>query len=190
MGTIESERTAAAQLPDDDVVGVLLRQHARIRELFAEVANSQGDAKKAAFDDLRALLAVHETAEELIVRPVAKDTAGQDEVDARNHEEAEATEVLKQLEKMDVHGPDFAERIARFEHAVSDHADSEEREEFPTLMDQCSQEQRQKMGQRLLRAESLAPTHPHPTAAGKPAALKMTGPFAAMVDKARDAMGK
>lgn len=188
MNAIDSERTAAARLADDDIVGLLLRQHARIRELFAQVRSAQGEARKEAFDELRALLAVHETAEELVLRPVAKQTAGEDEANARNAEEAEATETLKRLERMDVDGPEFAQQIAAFERSVGEHADSEEREEFPSIMDECSQEQRQKMGQRLLKAEKLAPTHPHPTAAGKPAALKLTGPFAAMVDKVRDTM--
>ncbi|MFF9125215.1 hypothetical protein ACF09J_18265 [Streptomyces sp. NPDC014889] len=37
---------------------------------------SSGDEKQQTFDELRALLAVHETAEEMILRPVAADTAG------------------------------------------------------------------------------------------------------------------
>ncbi|WP_406460583.1 hemerythrin domain-containing protein [Streptomyces sp. NBC_01622] len=149
MGTAREERAAAAQLPQGDIVALLLEQHARIRELFTEIRNGQGETRKAAFDGLRALLAVHEAAEELVVRPVAKKTAGDEEAEARNHEEAE---------------------------------------EFPALVAQCSLEQRRRMGQRLSKAEHLAPTHSHPGAAGKPAVLALTGPFAAMMDKARDAM--
>jgi hypothetical protein len=188
MRTAQEERTAAAQLPQGDIVALLLEQHARIRDLFGEVRSSRGETRQRAFDELRALLAVHEAAEELVVRPVAKKAAGKEEAEARNHEEAEATKVLKQLEGMDLSSPEFERLVAEFERAVSDHADHEEAEEFPALVAQCSQEQRHTMGQRLSRAEHLAPTHPHPTAAGKPAVLAMTGPFAAMMDKARDAM--
>jgi hemerythrin superfamily protein len=189
MDAIDDERTAAARLPDGDVVAVLLRQHARIRELFAEVRNAKGEARQEAFDRLRALLAVHETAEELVLRPVSRRTAGQEEAGARNAEEAEATKMLKRLERLDVSGPEFAQYIGEFEQAVGEHADNEEREEFPTVVAGCTEEQRQGMGQRLLKAEHLAPTHPHPTAAGKRAALALTGPFAAMVDKVRDSLG-
>jgi hypothetical protein len=188
MSTAQEERNAAARLPQGDIVALLLEQHARIRDLFAEITGSTGESRQRAFDDLRALLAVHEVAEELVVRPVAKKTAGEREAEARNHEEAEATEVLKRLEKMDVSSPEFEQAIAEFEQAVSDHADHEETEEFPALVDQCTPEQRRQMGERLVQAEHLAPTHPHPSAAGKPVALAMTGPFAAMMDKARDAM--
>ncbi|WP_181446737.1 hypothetical protein [Streptomyces sp. NTH33] len=48
----------------------------------------------------------------------------------------------------------------------------------------------QKMGRRLLSVEKMAPTHPHPMAAGSPKAQWMTGPFAAMVDRAKDALSK
>ncbi|MEU6852169.1 hemerythrin domain-containing protein [Actinacidiphila alni] len=184
------ERAAAAKLPEGDVVALLLEQHARIRGLFARIALGEGDEKKAAFDQLRGLLAVHEAAEELILRPVAKKTAGESEADARNAEEKEASRVLKQLESMDVASPEFESAIAEFEQAVSAHAEHEEREEFPAIVAQCTADQRYSMGERLRRAEHLAPTHPHPTATGSPAALAMTGPFAAMMDKARDAIGR
>lgn len=188
MSASDAERNAAARLPDGDVVGLLLEQHARIRELFAQVSASRGEGRKLAFDELRALLAVHEAAEELIVRPVAEKTAGKEEAEARNAEEKEASKVLKQLEGMDVASPGFDSALAEFEQAVSAHAEREEREEFPALVAQCSEEQRRGMGHKLRKAEHLAPTHPHPTATGKRAALAMTGPFAAMMDKARDAM--
>jgi hypothetical protein len=184
MSAADDERTAAAQLPNGDVVALLLEQHARIRELFAEATRATGDHRQHAFDELRALLAVHEAAEELIVRPVAKKTA------ARDAEEKEASGVLKKLEGMDVSSPGFEVALAEFEKAVSDHAEHEEREEFPAIVAECTVQQRRVMGVRLRRAEHLAPTRAHPAAAGSPTALLMTGPFAAMMDKARDAIGR
>ncbi|SEG95586.1 Hemerythrin HHE cation binding domain-containing protein [Actinacidiphila yanglinensis] len=177
-------------LPEGDVVALLLEQHTRIRELFSRVSAAQGDNKKEAFDALRALLAVHEAGEELVVRPAAKKAAGAREADARNAEEKEASEVLRKLEGMDVSSPEFDATLAEFEQAVDDHATHEEREEFPALISECSTDERQKMGARLRRAEHLAPTHPHPSAAGNPTMLALAGPFAAMMDKAKDAIGR
>ena len=37
-------------------------------------------------------------------------------------------------------------------------------------------------------AEKTAPTHPHPSTAGSPAAQWAVGPFASLVDRARDAI--
>ncbi|MEU6548451.1 hemerythrin domain-containing protein [Streptomyces sp. NPDC046859] len=164
----EPRREKAAELPDDDVVGILLRQHARIRALFGEVWGAEGARKQDVFNELRGLLAVHETAEEMIVRPAAKDTAGEDEAHARNAEEREANKVLAELKKMDLSSDEFDVQFAQFQQDVLAHAGREEAMEFPALEAGCTPEQRQTMGRRLLTAERAAPTHPHPTAAGSP----------------------
>ncbi|MBC2876871.1 MULTISPECIES: hemerythrin domain-containing protein [Streptomyces] len=188
MSGAKSDREQAARLPEGDVVAVLLAQHARIRELFADVKAADGEHKKQAFDELRALLAVHETAEEMVVRPVARDTAGKKEADARNAEEAEANKVLARLEKMDVDSPEFDARLREFEKAVVEHAEHEEREEFPTLRAGRDEAQLKRMGTMLRAAEKVAPTHPHPVAAGSTAAQWSVGPIASLVDRTKDAI--
>ncbi|GHK01163.1 hemerythrin domain-containing protein [Streptomyces sp. NPDC003753] len=188
MSNATMERKEAARLPEGDVVRVLLEQHARIRDLFDDVKSARGEQKKQTFDELRALLAVHETAEELILRPTAKRTAGDAEAEARNHEEEEANKVLAELEKMDVTSAEFDAKLAAFEKAVIDHAEHEEREEFPAVRRGCDEEQLKGLGARLQMVEKVAPTHPHPTAAGSPAAQLLTGPFASMVDRVKDAI--
>lgn len=177
----------APQLADDDVLSILLEQHVRIRTLFGVVKGTEGDRRKDAFDELGGLLAVHETAEEMIVRPTAKKLAGGEEAEARNSEEKDANKVLVQLEKMDLSSFEFEAQFARFEQDVLAHADHEESEEFPALAAGCSPEQRRAMGRRLAMAERIAPTHPHPTAAGSPAMQWTLGPFASLLDRARDA---
>jgi len=188
MKQAEKERLEAAKLPEGNIIALLLEQHARIRDLFERVSSSTGRQKQNAFDQLRELLAVHETGEEMILRPVSKQTAGQKVTEARNHEEDEATHVLAELEKLDVSSPEFAAKFAAFEQAVSDHADHEEREEFPTVLAERTEEELRRMGDRLQAAERMAPTHPHPAAAGSTAAQMTLGPFAAMLDRARDAL--
>jgi len=188
MSEAQADRAKAADLPEGDVIRILLEQHARIRELFADVLSAEGDHKSHAFDELRALLAVHETAEELVLRPVTKSTAGDAVADARNSEEAEANEVLKGLEKMDVTSADFDEKLAEFRNAVDEHAEAEESEEFPHILTSCDADKRATMGKAMLAAEKLAPTHPHPSTAGKIPAQLAVGPFASVVDRARDAI--
>ncbi|OEV10370.1 hemerythrin domain-containing protein, partial [Streptomyces nanshensis] len=187
MSNAARKRAEAATLPQDDIIAVLLTQHARMRELFAEVHMAQGDEKRARFGELRTLLAVHEAAEEMILRPVAKREAGESEAAARNEEEAEAGRILAELERMDLAGSQFEAKLSEFERAVGEHADHEEQREFPAVRENCSREQRQRMGRRLLTAERAAPTHAHPAAAGSPAAQWAVGPFAALLDRARDA---
>ena len=188
MGDAAEDRTQAAELPEGDVVRVLLEQHARIRELFADVKSAEGEHKRHAFDELRALLAVHETAEEMVLRPVTANTAGQAVVDARNQEESDANEVLKNLEKLDVESADFDQMLDDFESAVDDHAEAEESEEFPTVLAECDEEKRRTMGSHLRAAEAIAPTHPHPSTAGSTVAQYTVGPIASLVDRTRDAI--
>ncbi|MEV6247869.1 hemerythrin domain-containing protein [Streptomyces sp. NPDC051742] len=173
---------------EDDILEQLLEQHERIRQLFAETMDSEGEAKQQCFDELRGLLAVHETAEEMILRPVAKRVAGKDEAEARNEEEAQANKELAALENLDVHSAEFDARLAEFQRAVEHHAQHEEREEFPRIRAECDIDDRRSMGRRLRAAERMAPTHPHPTAAGSTVAQWTMGPFASLLDRAKDAM--
>lgn len=189
MGDAAEDRAEAATLPEGDVIRVLLEQHAQIRDLFSEVFSAEGEHKKHVFDDLRALLAVHETAEEMVLRPVTKKTAGEAVVDARNREEAEANKVLAELEKLDVTSPDFDEKLRSFQKAVDDHAEAEEHEEFPTVLESCEEDQRKTMGTQLRAAEGIAPTHPHPSTAGSTTAQYAVGPIASLIDRTRDAIG-
>lgn len=190
MGDAAEDRAKAAELPEGDVIGVLLEQHAQIKDLFAEVNRSNGPDKKEAFDALRALLAVHETAEEMVLRPVSADAAGQDVVDARNREEAEANEVLSMLEDLDLDGADFTTRFEAFQKSVDEHAEAEENEEFPRILERCDEDERRNLGRKVKAAEALAPTHPHPDVEPGSTQQKLVGPFAAMVDRAKDALAK
>jgi hemerythrin superfamily protein len=174
--------------PLEDVVAILLEQHRRIRELFSDVKSATGEHKQQAFDELRALLAAHETAEEMVVRPASSRSAGRAVAEARNEEENRANHVLADLEKLGTEAPKFDALFAQFEVAVLEHARREETEEFPNLMADRDEAELVRMGQALRAAEKIAPTHPHPSTAGSPAAQWTVGPFASLVDRARDAV--
>lgn len=189
MGDAAQDMQKAQNLPEGDVIRVLLEQHARIRALLREVKSEMGEHRKQAFDELRALLAVHETAEEMILRPATSGTA-KEIAEARNSEEDLANHVLAELEELDVASAEFERMFADFERSVDAHAEAEETEEFPIILREKSVDDRQKMGARLQRAEKLAPTHPHPSTAGSTTAQWFVGPFASLVDRAKDAVRK
>lgn len=182
--------TQPVNTDETSVIAVLLQQHARIRSLFSQVKTAKDDEKQKRFDELRQLLAVHETGEELVLRPVSKKTAGNEVADDRNKEESEAAHVLAELEKMDVDTLAFDAKFSEFEQAVSRHAEAEEQLEFPTVSSRHTAEELDRMGRRLLAAEKLAPTHPHPTTAGSPVAQAAVGPFVSLLDHARDAFNE
>lgn len=172
-----------------DVVDFLVSQHEQIKSLFATTLAATGKEREKAFVELRRLLAVHETAEEEIVHPRAKrklaDAA--DVVDERLHEEHEAKTVLQKLEKLDVDSAEFTSLLTQLRDAVVEHAEHEEHDEFAKLGQELSGEELERMGRAAKLAEAIAPTRPHAGVESQAANLA-AGPFAAMLDRARDAI--
>jgi Hemerythrin HHE cation binding domain len=175
-----------------DVVDFLVSQHEQIKSMFAETLSASGKAREKAFVELRQLLAVHETAEEEIVHPRAKRKIadGAAVVGQRLEEEHEAKTVLRKLEKLDVDSEEFTRHLTELRDAVIDHAEREEKDEFAKLGQELSGDALERMGRAVKLAEAVAPTRPHAGVESQVANLT-AGPFAAMMDRARDAiMGK
>jgi len=177
---------AAVQTPTD-VVRFLVRQHEQIKSLFAETVAASGKARERAFVELRRLLAVHETAEEEIVHPRAKRKIpnGDKIIGARLDEEHEAKTVLAELEKLDVDTASFTVMLTKLRDAVVEHAEQEEKQEFIKLEQELGDNELEHMGRAAQLAEAIAPTRPHAGVESQVANL-FAGPFAAMVDRARD----
>jgi hemerythrin superfamily protein len=175
----------------DDVVKFLKDQHNLIKDMFDDVLSaSDPKARERAFTDLRQLLAVHETAEEMVVHPRTRRevAAGDEIVDARLQEEHKAKEVLTKLEKMDVASKEFIDELSKFREDVVDHAEREENEEFTKLERKLDSDDRGRMAKAVLAAEAIAPTRPHPGVESAKANFAV-GPFASMLDRARDLIG-
>src|SRR5919112_582689 len=173
----------------DNVVELLRAQHERIRTLFDEVDKAaDNEGKQAKFEELRRLLAVHETAEEMIVHPEARHAdGGAAVVDVLLREERDAKEVLADLDGMRVTDLGFAGRFDTLRRAVLTHAETEEREEFPLLQESTDQKTLIRMASAVRAAEAMAPTHPHPGVESLTANL-VAGPIASLVDRTRDAV--
>lgn len=175
----------------DDAVRFLKDQHNLIKDLFEEVLSASSDeAREKAFVNLRQLLAVHETAEEMVVHPRARGELGDGDaiVDARLEEEHQAKEQLSSLEKMDVGSKEFLDELTKFRDAVVQHAEAEENEEFDKLQRKLDSDDLGRMAKAVQVAEAIAPTRPHPGV--ESAKLNFAvGPFASMLDRARDLIG-
>jgi hemerythrin superfamily protein len=175
-----------------DVVRFLVRQHEQIKSLFAETLVASGKAREQAFVALRRLLAVHETAEEEIVHPRAKRRIpnGDKVIEARLDEEHEAKTVLAELEKLDVDDQSFTDTLTKLRDAVVGHAEQEEKQELAKLEQELGGDELEQLGRAVKLAEAIAPTRPHAGVESQVANL-LAGPFAAMMDRARDTiMGK
>jgi len=173
-----------------DVVAFLTEQHAQIKVMFQQVSDTAGEDREKAFLELRRLLAVHETAEEEIVHPLAREAMaerGPGVVAQRLEEERAAKELLRDLEDMDVGSAEFEARFAELRTAVLAHAEAEEQQEFAAMARALDDDELQRMRRAVEFAEKTAPTRPHPgveSAVGN----MVVGPFAMMIDRVRDAI--
>jgi hemerythrin superfamily protein len=172
----------------DDVIGFLKAQHNLIEDMFDQVLHaSDPHAREKPFVQLRQLLAVHETAEEMVVHPrVRREVDAIDSiVDARLEEEHDAKELLSSIEKIDITSQQFIDELTKLRDAVMDHALHEESFEFPKLQRELDAEELKRLGTAVRAAEAIAPTRPH--AGVESAKLNFAvGPFASMIDRARD----
>lgn len=172
-----------------DVIQFLVDQHKQIKVLFNDVLALSGKAREQAFFDLRRLLAIHEAAEEEVVHPRARRDLdnGEPLVEDRLEEEREAKVALAELEKLDVDSDEFTRKITELRSAVLRHAQHEEDEEFDRLRRALTDQELARMTNSVKLAEAVAPTRPHPGVESKAENL-LVGPFAAMLDRARDAI--
>jgi hemerythrin superfamily protein len=180
---------AIAIKTSEDVVSFLKKQHEQIKDLFETVASEHGEARTRAFDTLRKMMAVHETAEEEIVHPAAQRELpnGAPIVSARLREEKKAKTVLAELESLYRDSIEFETKLASLKRDVIAHAESEEKEEFERLGERLDASRLARMRKAVELAEAVAPTHPH-AGLESAAANFIVGPFASMVDRARDAL--
>ena len=150
MGDANEDRAKAAEFPDGDLLGIILTQHAEVKDLMSDIAAASGEERKELFSTLVTTLKAHETAEESVVRPITEETAGASVAEARNAEEAEANEVIAALTKLDVDSSDFNSELAKFTEAVSKHAEAEETEEHPAIRANRSEDDRQVLGKEFV----------------------------------------
>lgn len=174
----------------DEVVAFLKAQHNLIEDMFDQVLHaSDPQAREKPFLQLRQLLAVHETAEEMVVHPRVRREVddGDAVVDARLQEEHDAKEQLSSIESLDVSSKQFIDELTKLRDAVLEHAQREESEEFPLLQRELDADELKRLTAAVRAAEAIAPTRPH---AGVESALLnfAVGPFASMLDRARDAI--
>jgi hemerythrin superfamily protein len=172
----------------DEVIAFLKAQHNLIEDMFDQVLHaSDPQAREKPFVQLRQLLAVHETAEEMVVHPrVRREVDAVDSiVNARLEEEHEAKELLSRIEKIDITSQQFIDELTKLRDAVLDHALHEEKYEFPRLEQQLDADELKRLTSAVRAAEAIAPTRPH-AGVESPMLNFAVGPFASMIDRARD----
>lgn len=170
------------------ILDALRHDHDEVREMFGRLEEQTGERRRKLFEQLLRELVRHEVAEEEILRPVSRRDAGAAITDARIKEESRAEGLLKEMERLDTASPEFARKLATLRREVERHAEAEETKEFPRVAKKETAERLERMGKAYEAAKRAAPTRPHPSTPNTPVANLLVGPFAAVVDRARDAV--
>ena len=171
-----------------DVVTRVRRQHDTIRRLFDDVEAALPARRAEAFQPLVRLLAVHETAEEMVVYPALL-LAGSEAravVRARRIEEDQAKKQLAELEGLDASSRPFLAQLRAFRVVVEAHAEVEEAEVLPLLDEHRAAHELRLMDLWFVTAETMAPTHAHRFAPESATGNLLLGPAVALVDRVRD----
>lgn len=172
----------------ESIIAALRQDHDEVRQMLSKLELSTGEEREELFHDLVAELVRHEVAEEEILRPVSRRDAGEAIAEARIKEESEAEELLKEMEKLETSSAEFSQKLAKLATEVERHATAEETEEFPKVERAESAERLEQLAKLYEAAKAMAPTRPHPSTPNTATANMLVGPFAAVMDRARDAM--
>jgi hemerythrin superfamily protein len=170
------------------VLAAVQRDHRQIEQMIATVERTSGNAKQDAFEDLVRKLAVHETAEEMVVHPLTKEVGAGQVADSVLGEEDKAKKALSDLDGMDVTSSEFETKFAKIKTDVLAHAQHEERDEHPRIMQTEPREKLERLASVFEMAEKTAPTRPHAAAPESRAGNLALGPILGLADRARDAI--
>jgi Hemerythrin HHE cation binding domain len=137
-----------------NVIDVLVEQHHQIKDMLLDVAEARGDEKEELFQDIVKVLAVHETAEEHIVHPMARPTVGDSMVDERLSEEEQIQHALVELYELGTTHAGFDRRVRELADAFGEHAGKEQTEEFAVLREKEDPAELRRMGDAVVAMEA------------------------------------
>jgi hypothetical protein len=205
MRKAAEQRTAEPSVTGEelstDVLHVLGRDHNLVRALAKQLAaipsHTTGGTpedesqRKSIVDMITVRLSRHEAAEQELLWPAVRRVLpdGEEWADGALEQEQEGKDTLTALGKLEPDTDEFDSLVEQLVAQLRKHV-AYEAEVFRRLREAMPEEDREKLGKRVLKAENRAPTRPHPHAPKEPGiAVKAAGAVAAPMDKARDAAG-
>lgn len=174
------------------LVDVIVADHRAVEQVFGELEQGTGSAehRRSLMDHVITELVRHSVAEEQYLYPAAREKLpdGNEIADHEVQEHAEAEQVLKQLERVEVSDPEFDRLGGKLMSDIRSHVEGEENDLLPRLSEACTAEELDDLGKKVQMAKDAAPTRPHPSAPDKPPANMLLDPGAGMIDRLRDAL--
>ena len=172
-----------------DVIDLLVTDHKEVNALFGRYRRaSKADTKEKLAREIVKELSVHAAVEEQFVYPLvrARVDGGGDLASHSIEEHQELKRLLANLEKAQVGKAAFDRTMDKVVATVHEHVQDEEQEMFPKLRKATDSNLRKRVGSVAEKAKSVVPTHPHPLVPGTATAQLVAGPWASIMDRARD----
>lgn len=177
-----------------DAIAVLTADHRTVEGLFAKYESFGPRAVKGrreVVDRMIKELSIHTAIEEVVLYPAIREAVGKGEVDDMVLEALEEHHVakwtLKELEDLEADHERFDPKVTVLMEQVRHHVKEEEKDLFPKLRKIMDKEALQELGEALVEFKRTAPDRPHPKMPDEPPGNLLTGPAAAMADKALEA---
>ncbi len=137
-----------------DIFQALLQSHERQRAMFKRLLSDIGDPgqRKQAFDELKAEMAAHETAEErAFYVPLFEHDETVDEARHGVAEHHEMDEMVEDLEKAKEGSAEWLESVGKLVHKLEHHLKEEEQKFFPQAKKVLDAKQVQELGSLYLQ---------------------------------------
>jgi len=148
-----------------DVLSVLAHDHREVEALFSQLEETpSGDpGRRDLVNRITIELVRHSVAEEIYLHPTVRRLlrGGNRVADMEANEHADAEELLKILQGMDVAAVEFDITLGQLMAEMSDHMRDEEEVLFPKLRRAALREELVELGRHLEEARKRAPAHQH-----------------------------
>lgn len=173
-----------------DVIKLLENDHSDVSEKFrrfniADKAETKDEIAKEIVHDL----SVHAAIEELFFYPLVRLKLDGETADHAIEEHAEVKRLLADVEKSEAGSAAHQSAMDQIIESVRHHIEEEETDVFSEIQEKTDSATLERLGSMMETAKKTVPTHPHPLVPGTATAQLMAGPWAAIVDKVRDALG-
>ncbi len=174
-----------------DAITLLKQDHRTVEALFKRFEKAGDRAHKerrTIVDRIIEELSVHAVVEEQVFYPVARATVpATEDVALESLEEHHIVKwVLSELDGMDPEHERFEAKVTVLIESVRHHVKEEEQDFFPKVRDELGRKGLADLGEAMLAAKKVAPTHPHPRAPDVPPANVVAGGVASVVDRVGD----
>lgn len=176
--------------PTMDIIELLENDHDEVDELFRRFhLADRGETIDELSRQIVHELSVHAAVEEQFVYPLVRAKVSAEEAEHGIEEHAEVKRLLADIEKAEPGSAEHRRLLEEVVEAVRHHVEDEEGDMFPKLREATDAELRENLGSLVEKAKHVVPTHPHPLVPGNATAQLVAGPWATVVDKARDFLG-